>query len=257
MFRRIANLFRGFIGLFIGGLEKRSPEALLEVEKENLRKQIASFNQGLASHAALVERLVAQVRKLYAEENELRARTKALLQSGARDGAAETALRLQQVDKQHDDVQAQLEDAEKRYKELIRARDVSVKTARDKIQKLRHDIDDMKMQRAMAELNEMAAGMVTTIGGSGDTLNRLEEIVEEERTKAAGRARVARDSVDLTGTVLKEAEQQALAEMALADFAAAEGIELEPKPGTAAAAPKETETDTARGTMGPPAVKEG
>jgi phage shock protein A len=234
-------------------LEKRNPEALLEVEKENLRKQIASFNQGLAGHAALVERLVSQVRKLDAEESELRARTKALLQAGSREAAAETALRLQQVDKQHDDVRAQLEEAEKRYKELIRARDVSVKTARDKIQKLRHEIDDMKMQRAMAELNEMAAGMVTAIGGAGDTLNRLEEIVEEERTKAAGRARVARDAVDLTGVVVKEAEQRAMAEMALADFAAAEGIELEPQPG-AAAAPAQPEST--RGTMGPP-VGEG
>ena len=54
----------------------------------------------------------------------------------------------------------------------------------------------MRMKTAMAEMNEMAAGMVSTIGGSGDTLNRLHEMVEEERTKAAGRARMARDSMD-------------------------------------------------------------
>ena len=41
MFSRIANLFKGFLSLFISGIEKRNPEALLEVEKENLRKQIA------------------------------------------------------------------------------------------------------------------------------------------------------------------------------------------------------------------------
>jgi hypothetical protein len=51
MFKRIANLFKGFLGLFVSGLEKANPEALLEVEKENLRKQIANYNQGLASHA--------------------------------------------------------------------------------------------------------------------------------------------------------------------------------------------------------------
>jgi hypothetical protein len=96
----------------------------------------------------------------------------------------------------------------------------------------------------MAELNEMAAGMIGTLGGSGDTLNRLEEMVEEERSKAAGRARVARDSVDMSGTVLQEAEQKALADMALADFAAAEGIELKSD------APA-SETPPAQGTMGP------
>ena len=57
MFRRLGNLIKGFLGLFISGLEKRNPEALLEVEKENLRAQISRYNQGLASHAALCERL--------------------------------------------------------------------------------------------------------------------------------------------------------------------------------------------------------
>jgi len=44
MFRRIANLFRGFLSLFVSGMEKRNPEALLEVERENLRTQIARYN---------------------------------------------------------------------------------------------------------------------------------------------------------------------------------------------------------------------
>ena len=64
MFRRIANLFRGFLSLFIGGLERQNPEALLEVEKENLRRQIANYNQGLAAHAGLCERLMTQVKRL-------------------------------------------------------------------------------------------------------------------------------------------------------------------------------------------------
>jgi phage shock protein A len=243
MFRRISNLIKGFLGLFIGGIEKKNPEALLEVEKENLRKQISEFNAGLAAHAGLVERLMGQVRKLNGEENELKAKTKALLQAGQREAAGEMALRYKSTDQQHSELTAQLEHAETRYKELVRARDVAIKAARDKIEQLRRGIDDMKVQKAMAELNEMAAGMVGSLGGSGDTLNRLEEMVEEERSKAAGRARVARDSVDMSGTVLKEAEQKALADMALADFAASEGIELKSD-----VAP---ETPPAQGTMGP------
>lgn len=246
MFSRIANLIKGFLGLFIGGLEKKNPEALLEVEKENLRKQISEFNQGLAAHAGLVERLMGQVKKLNKEEDELKAKTKALLQAGQREAAAEMALQYKNTDQQHADLASQLEGAESRYKELVRARDVAIKAARDKIESLRRGIDDMKVQKAMAELNEMAAGMVGSIGGSGDNLNRLEEMVEEERSKAAGRARVARDSVDMSGTVLKEAEQKALADMALADFAAAEGIALEPKEGSAS-----SEAPPQQGTMGP------
>jgi phage shock protein A len=82
MFNRIANLFRGFLSLFVSSIERRNPEALLELERENLREQIASFNQGLATHAGMCERLMGQVRKLEAEQKELRAKTAAHLRAG-------------------------------------------------------------------------------------------------------------------------------------------------------------------------------
>jgi phage shock protein A len=102
-----------------------------------------------------------------------------------------------------------------------------VKAAQAKLQSLKNSIDDLKIKRATAELNEMAAGMISQIGGSGDTLNRLHEMVEEEREKASGRARVARDTLPTTDFDMKEAEQRALADQALADFAAKEGIAVE------------------------------
>jgi hypothetical protein len=120
----------------------------------------------------------------------------------------------------------QMESAEETYKNLVRARDIAVNAARTKIESLKGAINDMKMQKAVAEMNEMASGMIGQIGGSGDTLNRLHDMVEEERTKAAGRARVARDSLDMSEVNVKETEMTALADQALADFAAAEGLSL-------------------------------
>ena len=235
MFERLANLVRGFFGLFISGLERQNPEALLEVETENLRKQIAQYNQGLASHAGLCERLMSQVKKLEAEERDLRAKTSANLRAGNRNAAAQYALRLQTVSRELEENRKQLEQAETTYKDLLKARDVAVSSARAKIESLKSSISDLKMKRAMAELTEMASGMISSIGGSGDTLDRLQGMVEEERTKAAGRARVAKDSMDMSGIQLKEAEQNALADQALADFAAKEGIALDPAPSTGTA----------------------
>jgi len=227
MFRRLSNLIRGFFSLFVSGLERQNPEALLEVEQENLRKQIGQYNQGLASHAGLCERLIAQVRQLETEQRDLRAKTSANLRAGNRDSAAQYALRLQTVERELEENRTQLEQAEKTYKDLIRARDVAITAARTKIESLKSGINDMKMKRALAELTEMASGMITTIGSSGETLDRLHGIVEEERSKAAGRVRVARDTMDTSGIIAKEAEQKALADQALADFAAKEGIPLE------------------------------
>lgn len=227
MFKRIGNLIRGFFGLFISGLEKQNPEALLEVEKENLRKQISEYNKGLAKHAGLCERLVSQVQKESRELKELTAKAGAHLKAGNRKLAGEYALRLQRLKEDHANNVDSLEEAEKTYEELKRARDVAVKAARDKIESLKRDIDETKIAKATAELNEMAAGMINEIGGSGDTLNRLEEIVREEREEAKGRARVARDSMDTTELAEMEAERAALEELALAEFAAESGIVLD------------------------------
>ena len=230
MFKRFGKLIRGFFGLFIGGLEKQNPEALLEVERENLRKQIAQYNQGLAAHAGLCERLITQVKKLETEERELRAKTTAFLRAGNRDSAGHCALRLQTIQRELQEDRIQLDQAEKTYQELIRARDVSIKNAQAKIEALRFSLDDLKIKKATAELSEMASGMITRIGGTGDTLQRLQDMVEQEREKAAGKARLARDTLDTTGVAIQEAEHKALEDQALADFAAAEGIQLESQP---------------------------
>jgi phage shock protein A len=252
MFERLANLIRGFFGLFISGLEKQNPEALLEVETENLRKQIAQYNQGLASHAGLCERLMSQVKKLELEERDLRAKTSANLRAGNRTAAAQYALRLQTVSRELEENRKQLEQAETTYKDLLKARDVAVSSARAKIESLRSSLSDLKMKRAMAELTEMASGMISSIGGSGDTLDRLQGMVEEERNKAAGRARVARDSLDMSGVQLKEAEQNALADQALADFAAKEGIALDP---ATSSSPAPATPEAPVKTMGPQTEK--
>jgi len=236
MFFRIANLFRAFLNVFVGSIERQNPEALLELEKENLRKQIGNFNQGLAAHAGLAERLMGQVRKLESDQKDLRAKAAANLKAGNRAAAGQYALRLQTVERELEENRHQLESAEGTYQNMLKARDVAVQTAKAKIESLRGAIADMRMSNAMAEMQEMASGMISQIGGSGDTLNRLHDMVEEERTKAAGRARVAKDSIDMSDVNLKESEQNALADQALADFAAREGMTLETAP--AAQAPR-------------------
>jgi phage shock protein A len=245
MFQRIMNLFRGFIGLFVSGMERTNPEALLEVEKENLRQQISKYNDGLASHAALAERLMSQVRQLEAEQRDLRAKAGANLRAGNREAAAQYALRLQTVERELDENRKQLEQAETTYENLVKARNVAVQAAKAKLETLKSSINDMKMKKALAELTEMSNAMIGSIGGSGDTMDRLTTMVNEERDKAAGRARVAREKMDFSGVELKEAEQKALADQALADFAAREGIALGEAP---AAAPAKS--------MGPVAEKQ-
>jgi phage shock protein A len=224
MFKRIANLLRGFLGLFVTGLEKSNPRALIEVEKENLRAQIAKFNDNLATHAGFVERLIRQIKDLEAKEKELTAKITANVKVGNRAVAGQMALELQTVKGQLEENRQQMNMAEETYKKLVKTRDVAVQEAQAKIEKLKRLLSETEMLEAQAELQEMATGMVSSIGGSGDTLNRVEEYLNERHDKAAGRSRVASSSIDMRDVELKEAEQEALADQALAEFEAAYGL---------------------------------
>jgi len=233
MFKRLANLVRGFLSLFVSGIEKANPRALIEAEKENLRQQISRFNDSLANHAAFVERLMRQVKNLEKQESDLAAKAAAYLKIGNRAAAGQAALQLKTVREQLEENRQQLEAADVTFKKLMQTRDVSVREAKAKIESLKRLLTETEMMEAQAELQEMAQGMITEIGGSGDTLNRVEEYLQERRDKAAGRARVASTSIDTSHVELKEAEQEALADQALVEFAAAYGLDLPPAEGVA------------------------
>ena len=241
MFSRIATLLRGFLGLFISGLERSNPQALIEAEKENLRTQIARFNDNLASHAGFIERLIRQIKNLEVKERELTARTAANLKAGNRAVAGQMALELQTVKAQLEENRGQMTVAEETYQKLIKTRDVALKEAQAKIEKLKRLISETEMAEAQAELSEMAKGMISTIGGSGDTLNRVEEYLNERRDKAAGRTRVAQSEIDTTSVVLQEEEQNALAEQALVDFETAFGFITPVSATTESASPSPTQ----------------
>ena len=92
------------------------------------------------------------------EEQDLKAKATANIRAGNQRLAGEIALELQRIRKDLADNRSQLKDAEQTYKELLLSRDTSIKAARDKIESLRRGIDSMKMNKAVAEMNEMASG---------------------------------------------------------------------------------------------------
>jgi phage shock protein A len=250
MFKRIATLFRGFLSLFISGIEKQNPKALIEAEKENLRKQISRFNDSLATHAAFIERLMRQIKDLEKKEKDLTAKIAANLKVGNRGPAGQMAMELQTVKAQLEENRQQMDTAEETYKKMVKSRDVAVQESKAKIEKLNRMMSEAEMLEAQAELQEMASGMISEIGGGGDTLNRVEEYLSERRDKAAGRARVASSNIDIKDVELKQAEQEAMAEMALTEFEAAYGFKT-PAPETPKTETPPTPTPTPQKELGP------
>jgi phage shock protein A len=215
---RAWNLAHGLASRLISVFERRNPEALLELEKENLRKLVGRFNEGLVSHATLSERLKLQVARGEAKAAETTGRMQALIKAGETKPAGRYALQLKEVSARLAEDRKQLASAEETYLHLVQTRDIAVAETRGKIEQLRWQIGDLKVNRAMADLQNMAATMVGNLGTPGDSLNRLEEMVGEEREKAMARSRVAGSNFSATDFAAREVEQEALAAQALAEF---------------------------------------
>jgi phage shock protein A len=218
--KRIANVWYAVVGQAVSEIEVDNAEALLDLEREQLHKKLAQYDRGLAGHAAVCERLRGERSRLERERKQLEPRVQASLAAGDRNGAAQKALRLEQLTQTQEVTEQQLHEAESMYRELLHAREVALRGARDRLEQLRSSIGAMRAQQALAELSELSAGMHGSLGMSELDVERLRLKVEDRRHAASARVRVARDVRDASELDSREAEQQGLAEAALLAYEA-------------------------------------
>jgi phage shock protein A len=187
IFHRISRLWRAFIGSGLTELEAQNAEAMLDLERESLREQVGKYNEGLAGYAGLIERLKAEDKRLHKEHAELEPKLRARLGAGDRTTAGKHALRLEALAQRRTTLATELTETEATYNELVRAREVALVSARERIETLKRSIDECKVQEALADLTELASGMHGSIGLSDGTLDRVRERMDERKHRAAGR----------------------------------------------------------------------
>jgi len=217
LIQRAATSCRTLLHAIAGG---RDPEAMLTLERENLRQLMEQSSRGLASHAGLAERLMSRSRLLEQEELTQRLRVAVRLRVGSRAEAGRAALELQTVQRELASHREQLALAEDLHQSLTKARELAIAAAKARIESVRRTIGDRRAQQAMDGLDEIAAGTTAAIDGN-PTLGRLREMVGERRHAEAGRAQAAH-ALGFDGQPGHKAEQAALA-AALEEFLAQDG----------------------------------
>lgn len=238
IFQRIGRLWRGFIGLFISGIEERNPEALMEAAKQEFRDRMAQYNSALARMAGIAERLKSQIRGKTTKAQELERRILANHNAGNLTLAGSLARELQdlQADLQNDT--AELKDTEEAYQANLRQAKLAQKEFEDKVRRLDRQLSQVKIKEAQAEAAAALGNVAFKVGDLGDTMKTVEEVLNKRYELSAGKARVAKDMVDMDAVREKENERKALEQVALAEFLSSRGIQVE---GDAAAAPAEKE----------------
>lgn len=233
MFARLSKLLRGFLSLFVTDLETSNPQALLEGEVASLQDAVGSYNKALAKQAGMVERLRGQVLKERNTSVKLNAKVQALVQAGQMEDAGRWALEAKNQATFLLGLEEQLEQNDKQYRNLTHQRDVYVRDAHRRIQAIKQKLSQAEIAESQAKLAEIATATSFDLAGSGATLERLEEKLDERVAEAKGKARVASDQAATGGWTIKAEEEKALEDSALAEFINMMGI-----PKTTAAPPQ-------------------
>jgi len=221
-FARIGRLIRGFFGLFISGLEQKSPEALMEASRQDFRNRMAQYNQALARMAGLAERLKTD------RAQDLERRILANHRAGNMELAGSLARELQElkVDLGHDT--QELADTEDAYQANLRQAREAQKDFEDKIHRLERQLSQVKVKEAQAEAAASLNNVAFQVGDMGDTMKTVEEVLAKRYEESAGKARLAKDMVDTSAVQEKEGERKAMEQSALADFLAQQGMAAAP-----------------------------
>ena len=226
--QRIGKLFKGFLSLFISGIEQRNPRALLEAEISSFHEAVGNFNTHLAKQAGLVERLREQIKKQQREMDLAKARATAVYNAKQFEEAGRLALSLKQIQSDLAENENQLTSAEQLYQNLTRQRDTYVRDAQRRIEQIKQKLSRAEMAESQAKLAEIASTTAFDMAGSGATLQRLEEGLDTRVAEATGKARVASDMSKTGDWSMKEENQHALEQQALAEFANSMGLAPSP-----------------------------
>jgi phage shock protein A len=228
MFGRIGRLVRGFFGLFISGLEESNPEALMEAARQEFRTKMTQYNLALAKMAGVAERLKVQVYGKAAKSQDLERRILANHRAGNLELAGSLARELQElkadltVDKQ------ELEESDEAYQANLRQAKLAQREFEDKVRRLEKQLSQVKVKEAQAEAASALSNVAFKVGDLGDTMKTVEEVLQKRYEVSAGKARLAKDMVDLEAVTEKENERKALEQVALAEFLASQGIQATP-----------------------------
>jgi phage shock protein A len=228
MFGRIGRLFRGFLGLFISGIEEANPEALMESARQEFRGRMAQYNLALAKMAGVAERLKSQVNAKASRAQELERRILANHRAGNMELAGTLARELQELKADLQTDSQELKETEEAYDANLRQAKVAQREFEDKVRRLEKQLSQVKIKEAQAEAASALSSVAFKVGDLGDTMKRVDEVLRKRYEVSAGKARLAKDMVDMETVQEKEDERRALEQVALAEFLASQGIQSTP-----------------------------
>ena len=200
----------------------------MEAAKQEFRDRMAQYNMALARMAGIAERLKSQIQGKTIRARDLERRIMANHQAGNLELAGSLARELQELRADLGTDTQELSETEEAYQANLRQARVAQKEFEDKVHRLEKQLSQVKIKEAQAEAASALGNVAFKVGDLGDTMKTVEEVLAKRYEVSAGKARVAKDMVNMDVVREKEAERKALEQSALAEFLASQGIQSAP-----------------------------
>src|SRR5688572_1290295 len=175
MFARLGRLVRGFLGLFISGIESANPEALMEAARSEFRQKMTQYNLALAKMAGVAERLRSQVNAKAARAKELERRILANHSAGNMELAGTLARELQELKADLETDSHELKETDEAYQLNLRQAKVAQQEFQDKVRKLEKQLSMVQIKEAQADAATAISNVGFKVGDLGDTMKTVEE----------------------------------------------------------------------------------
>jgi phage shock protein A len=203
----------------------------MEAARQEFRGRMAQYNVALAKMAGVAERLKSQVNGKASRAQELERRILANHRAGNMDLAGTLARELQELKTDLQVDTNELKETEEAYDANLRQAKVAQREFEDKVRRLEKQLSQVKIKEAQAEAASALSSVAFKVGDLGDTMKRVDEVLQKRYEVSAGKARLAKDMVDMETVQEKENERKALEQVALAEFLASQGIQSAPAAG--------------------------
>ena len=187
MFARIGRLFRGFVSLFISGIEESNPEAAMAAARDDFRSKMAQYNMALARMAGVAERLKGQVKGKTVKAQDLECRIMANHAAGNMELAGSLARELQELKADLTTDTEELKETEEAYQNNLRQAKLVQREFEDKVRRLDKQLSQVQIKEAQAEAAAALGNTAFKVGDLGDTLKDVESVLEKRYEISAAR----------------------------------------------------------------------
>jgi phage shock protein A len=213
---RLANLWKGFLGLFIGGLERDNPEAVYEAAIQGRQEQYQKLMKAVSGIVYLRNKLQKDLDAQTSELKEVMSQIPIAVQQGEEQLALQLIEKKNSLNAEIERIQAELEatakDADRHKQDLL--------NFQGEIEKLKQERDRMlarhQSAKARITIQEQLSGM--TVDADLKALDQVRESISKTEAQADLAREVGGESLDSKMKKIKDAAKLSSAQAELEQY---------------------------------------